>query len=55
MPQAVDTALFCLYLYFKVGINRTNLKRTYPRYDKKHATRFYKTSMKIWFMQNEYK
>ncbi len=27
MPQAVDTALFCLYLYFKVGINRTNLKR----------------------------
>ena len=55
MPQAVDTALFCSIFVFKMGINRTNLKRTYPRYDKKHGARFYKTSMKIWFMQNEYK
>ena len=55
MPQAVDTALFCLYLYLRWKLIEPALSETYPQFDKKHVARFYKTSMKIWFMQNEYK
>ena len=34
MPQAVDTALFCLYLYLRWELIEPTLSETYPQYDK---------------------
>lgn len=55
MPKQLIRLCFVYICILRWELIEPTLSETYPQFDKKHVARFYKTSMKIWFMQNEYK